>query len=99
MCNYGTCPIYAVPCEQLTNTSGEMILCMFGDDRRPSYEDTCIFKCNTGYELIGNNIRICQSNGSWSGTSDVCEKGINFYHKYVSSYIAKNRCLLTYLNT
>ena len=63
------------PCEQLTNTSSEMILCVLGDDGRHSYEDTCTITCNTGYELIGNRTRICQSNGSWSDTSDVCEKG------------------------
>ena len=70
-----------VPCEQLTNTSGEMILCMLGDDGRPSYEDICMVTCNTGYELTGNSTRICQSNGSWSDTSDVCEKGRNIYNE------------------
>ena len=52
-----------------------MIVCMLGDNGYPTYEDTCIVTCNTGYELVGNNTRICQSNGSWNGKSDVCEKG------------------------
>ena len=34
--------------------------------------DTCSFTCNTGYELTGSDTRTCQSNGSWSGSDDVC---------------------------
>ena len=51
-----------------------------GEDRVLSFEDTCNFTCNPGYELTGNtnNTRICQSNGRWSGTSDVCRRGIVF---------------------
>ena len=37
--------------------------------------DTCSFTCNTGYELTGSDIRTCQSNGSWSGSDDVCRRG------------------------
>ena len=28
------------------------------DDRVPSYEDTCSFTCNTGYELTGSDTRV-----------------------------------------
>ena len=52
-----------------------MIICSLGDDRLPSYKDTCSFTCNTGYELTGSDIRTCQSNGSWSGSDDVCRRG------------------------
>ena len=38
--------------------------------------DTCSFTCNTGYELTGNGTRTCQSDGSWSGSYDVCRRGI-----------------------
>ena len=37
--------------------------------------DTCSFTCNTGYELTGSDTRTCQSNGSWSGSDDVCRRG------------------------
>ena len=52
-----------------------MINCSLGDDEVPSYEDTCSFTCNTGYELTGSDTRTCQSNGSWSGIDSVCRRG------------------------
>ena len=52
-----------------------MINCSLGDDGVPSYEDTCSFTCNTGYELTGSDTRMCQSNGSWNGTNNVCRRG------------------------
>ena len=39
-----------------------------------SYEDTCSFTCNAGYELTGSDTRTCQSNGNWSGTNIVCRR-------------------------
>ena len=67
-----------------------MITCSLGDDGVPSYEDTCNFTCNTGYELTGSGTRTCQSNGSWSGTDNVCKKGMfTFVHNYVLEW--KNR--------
>ena len=44
--------------------------------------DTCSFTCNTGYELTGSDTRICQSNGNWSGSDDVCRRGT-----YILNYI------------
>jgi len=49
-----------------------MMTCLLGDD---SYEDTCSFTCNTGYELTGSDTRTCQSNGSWNGRVVVCRRG------------------------
>ena len=48
------------------------LFCLLGNDEVLSYEDTCSFTCNTGYELSGSNTRTCQSNGSWSGSDVVC---------------------------
>ena len=62
-------------CSLLTNPDNGMIDCSLGDDGVPSYEDTCSFTCNTGYEPTGNDTRTCQSDGSWSGTDDVCRRG------------------------
>ena len=53
-----------------------MISCSLGDDGDPSYQDSCIFTCNTGYELNGSDTRSCQSNGSWSGNNLMCSNSI-----------------------
>ena len=31
------------------------------------------YTCNSGYELIGQSTRTCQSNGEWSGVAPTCE--------------------------
>ena len=59
----------------LNSQMNGMVSCLLGDDGVPSYEDTCSFTCNTGYELTGSNTRTCQSNGSWSGTDISCRRG------------------------
>ena len=63
-----------VSCPSLSEPSNGMINCSLGDDGVPSYEDTCSFTCNTGYELTGSESRTCQSNGSWSGSNAVCSR-------------------------
>ena len=63
-------------CPSLTDPSNGMINCSLGDDGVPSYEDTCSYTCNTGYELTGsNNTRSCQTDGSWSGSDATCRRG------------------------
>ena len=64
-----------VHCTSLTTDNG-VISCSLGDDGVPSYEDTCNFTCNTGYEVIGSDTRTCQSDGSWSGSDVMCRRGM-----------------------
>jgi len=64
-----------VPCLPLTDPNNGVMTCSLGDDGIPSYEDTCNFTCNTGYELTGSNTRTCQSDFSWSGTGTMCNRG------------------------
>ena len=66
---------YLVSCELLTNPDNGMMNCSLGDDRVLSYEDTCNFTCNTGYELTDSDTRTCQSDGIWSGSDAVCRRG------------------------
>ena len=54
-----------------SNPNNGVINCSLGDDE--NY--TCIFTCNTGYELTGSDTRTCQSDGSWNGSDVVCRKG------------------------
>ena len=63
-----------VSCSLLDNPSNGMVNCSLGDDEVPSYEDTCSFTCDTGYELTGSDTRTCQSDGSWSGNSTMCRR-------------------------
>ena len=75
----------SVSCPSLTDPDNGVINCSLGDDGFPSYEDTCSFTCNTGYELTGSDTRTCQSDGSWSGSDDVCRRGnISPYCVYIS---------------
>ena len=64
-----------VPCSPLTDPNSGLANCSLGDDGVPSYEDTCSFTCNTGYELSGNDTRTCQSDGNWSGSDNMCKRG------------------------
>ena len=59
-------------CPSLTHPKNGTITCSLGDDGVPSYEDSCSFTCNTGYELTGSHQRTCQSDGSWSGSPVSC---------------------------
>jgi len=61
-----------VSCTLLDDPTNATINCSLGDDGVPSYEDTCNFTCNTGYELTGSPQITCQSNGSWSGSPVSC---------------------------
>jgi len=67
--------VILVACPSLTDPNYGVVTCLLGDDEVPSYDDTCSFKCGTVYQLIGNSISTCQSNGSWSGSYPTCIKG------------------------
>ena len=62
----------------LNSPMNGMMSCSLGDDGVSSYEDTCSFTCNTGYELTGSDTRICQSDGNWSNADVMCNRGIHF---------------------
>ena len=66
---------FLVPCSSLNDPNNGTISCSLGDDGVPSYEDTCSYTCNTGYELTGSDTRTCQSDGSWSGSDAMCSRG------------------------
>ena len=34
-----------------------------------------VYTCNGGYEINGNSIRDCQSDGTWSGSEPTCTPG------------------------
>ena len=65
--------ILLASCPSLDSPSNGMIDCSLGDNLVPSYEDTCSFTCDTGYVLTGSDTRTCQSDGSWNGSTTMCE--------------------------
>ena len=67
--------VFVVHCPNLLPPINGTINCTMKENGAPSYEDTCSFTCNTGYELTGSDTRTCQSNGSWSGNDTVCRRG------------------------
>ena len=67
--------LLVVNCLSLTDPNNGIINCSLGDDNITSYEDTCSFTCDTGYELTGSDTRTCQSDGSWSGSDAICQRG------------------------
>ena len=69
--------ILLVSCPLPSEPNNGIIECTIENDRRPSYEDTCSFTCITGYELTGSDSSTCQSNGSWSGSIAICNRGEN----------------------
>ena len=66
--------VVLVSCLPLDSPGNGLIKCSLGDDEVPSYEDTCNFTCNTGYELTGSDSRTCQSDGSWNGSIAMCSR-------------------------
>ena len=65
---------FLVTCIPLADIKDGAMFCSLGADKVSSYEDTCSFTCNTGYELTGSDTRTCQKDGSWSGTQTMCRK-------------------------
>ena len=67
--------IVKVQCPMLDTPMNGDVLCTLMGGIISSYEDTCSFTCDTGYELTGSDSRTCQSNGNWSGTETTCTNG------------------------
>ena len=62
-----------VSCLAPNNLDNGMSNCSEGQEY--FYGQACHFTCNTGYNLTGSDIRICQSDGSWSRSETKCERG------------------------
>ena len=67
--------ISLVSCSVLLPPMNGIVKCLLGNVETPFYGDTCNYTCDTGYELTGGGTRTCQSDGSWSGSDGMCERG------------------------
>ena len=59
-----------VPCSSLSSPSNGMNNCTSGGNYPPG--EFCTFTCINGYHLVGSSTKICQSDGSWSGSDITC---------------------------
>ena len=75
--------LFLVSCPSLPNPDNGIVTCSQGDNGVPTYEDTCDFTCNSGYELTGSDSRTCQSSGSWSGSVTMCTRGMLVFNSSV----------------
>ena len=93
---------FLVSCPALDSPNNGLTNCSLGDDEVPSYEDICSFLCNDGYELTGSETRTCESDGSWSGDSAICNKSkwllMCMHFNYALTYVIgmKHYMLHTY---
>ena len=80
---YHTCTLYHIivclDCLPLSNPANGKMQCSLGDDEVESYEESCVFTCDNGYQLIGSRTRTCQGNGRWNGTDSICNRGIQAF--------------------
>ncbi|CAH3177233.1 unnamed protein product [Porites lobata] len=65
-CNSISCPALFV-----SNADPPTGICSSAD---LSYQTYCSFKCLTGYQLKGSEVRVCQHDKTWSGTPSTCEE-------------------------
>ena len=66
--------LFVVLCPALSAPDNGEISCLLGDDGVPSFDDTCTFTCNDGYELTGSHNRRCRSSKTWSGSDTMCRR-------------------------
>ncbi|XP_063401402.1 sushi, von Willebrand factor type A, EGF and pentraxin domain-containing protein 1-like [Mytilus trossulus] len=55
-----SCPLLTAPNNGQLSTTGQ------------TYRNNATYYCNDGYTIDGERLRICQSNGTWSGSSPIC---------------------------
>ncbi|XP_065899783.1 uncharacterized protein [Dysidea avara] len=73
--NNGTCnPEVVIICPELNDIPNGDLKCLIEGTHKYFVGDNCTYICDPGYELIGSDTRTCQSNGSWSGSDDMCRR-------------------------
>ena len=59
----------AVDCGTLNNLANGQV----SYTGRTTLGQTATYSCNTGYNLVGDNIRTCQATGNWSDSAPTCQ--------------------------
>ena len=55
-----------------------------------TFRQTATYNCNTGYNLVGDSIRMCEADGMWSGSEPTCQ-GVLLYE--IEYYVASESAL------
>ena len=61
--------VTAIDCGRLSSPENGLVTF-----RRTTLGSLANYSCNTGFVLIGLQVRICGVGGSWSGEAPVCER-------------------------
>ena len=56
-------------CRTLTNPANGQVSTTAGT----TFGETATYSCNTGYNRVGDNTRMCQATGVWSGSAPTCQ--------------------------
>ena len=61
-----------------------------------SYNSGATYTCNSGFELVGNELRTCLSDGVWSNEEPVCRGIVNWYHLWNRTVLPWNGIHISY---
>ena len=61
--------ILTVDCGNLTDPANGNVTHTTGTD----VGQTATYRCDTGYNLVGDRTRTCQARGNWSGNAPTCQ--------------------------
>ena len=59
----------AVDCGTMTNPNNGQV----SHTGETTFGQSATYSCNTGYNLVGGSIRMCQATGEWSGSAPTCQ--------------------------
>lgn len=54
-------------CDELDDPENGVV-----DFKQVTIGSTAVYRCNRGFNLVGNAKRVCQRNGEWSGQEPKC---------------------------
>ncbi len=65
-------PVPIVTCSNLPLLENGMIMYSAGAINNRPFLTSAVHSCNTGYTLTGATMRVCESDGVWSGLAPTC---------------------------
>ena len=68
-------------CGNLTDPTNGQVTLTAGT----TFKQTATYRCNTGYNLVGDSTRTCQATGIWSGSAPTCQ-GMLLHSVYLWSF-------------